>query len=637
MISLAAAAAFLAARSAGLWSYLRSTPGALGPQTAAALVWQLADAAAAGLFLAGASALGAAALARLGASARAPWRRALFGLVVGEALLALLLWALLALGACTATAAALLLLALAAASWRDRGALARLRPSGPRGWLEALCAAIVFAALLRGAAAAGAPATDWDTLAYHFAVPKIYLLDGSFHRLAWSTTAHYPLNAEMLYAWALALRGARLAQWLSWWHGPLLLAAVAAWSAELFGRKAAWTAAALLAATPAFSRVLGSGKNDLQASLAILAALLSSLETAAAKEDRGWLRTGLLAGAAAATKLTGLWAAGALAVAAASQPRARAGRAVALFLAGTAALGAGWYARNWIWTGDPVWPLLGRWFGDGQAAAVFARLRAADTGGVPRTALNFLVSPGWLVARPELFLHPPRELLVAVALGAAAAWRRATLPAAAFAFGLFYYAAWFFVSQDGRFLIPLDALLAAALAGLLAAPPRGWRRVLALAALALGLSPALALTPNNELFGFLALSPRHDAADARDRYLLRSLGAPYALSRAANALPPGAKLLLYRDVRGFYLDRPYACGEPLDPGVARFDELSDGEDLAGRLKAQGFTHLLLNPTLGGYRGDQAYYARADRLVEELLARHGRLLSAFGPLGLYELR
>lgn len=638
-LALPLAAVFLAARSPGLWAYLRSTPEALGPQTAAALAGHCLDALLSAVFLAGACALGVAALRALGAAPKTAWKRLLLGLVVGEGLLSLALWALVAAGACGTAGCAGLLILLAAAAWRGRAELAVLRPASPRGRLETVCASVALAALLRGAAAAGAPVTDWDTLAYHFAFPKLYLLAGSFHRLPWSTTAHYPLNAEMLYAWALALRGAQLAQWLSWWHGPLLLAAAGAWAFELAGRRAAWPAAALLAATPAFSRVLGSGKNDLQAGLAILAALWAALEAARDRDGRGWLGAGLAVGAAAAAKLTGLWAAGALGLLALDETRRRrSARPALLLLAGAAALGSWWYVRNLVWTGNPVWPLLGGWLGDARGAAVYARLRAADTGGVARTPLNFLLSPFWLVLSPDRFLHPPRELLVTVALAAAAVRRRAALPRPVFAFALFYFAAWFFVSQDGRFLLPLDAVLAVAAAGLLeAVPPAGWRGGLALAALAVGLAPALSLSPNNELFGFLALSPKHDAADARDRYLLHSLGAPYALAQAANALPEGAKLLLYRDVRGFHLDRPYACAEPLDAGVVEFDKLDDSEQLAAQLKAQGFTHLLFNPTLGGYHGDQEYYARADRLMDELIRRHGERLASFGPLALYALR
>lgn len=625
LLAAAGAAAFLLARSPGLLSYAASRPSAFAGAPAA-LVSRLLDAACAAAVLLGAAALGRRALARAEPDGEDAPReeRWLRGAACGGVALSFLAWALLAARLLTPAVAMALVLALALAAWLDRGALAALRLPAPQDALEAAALTVVLAALGQGAIRASAPPTDWDTLVYHFALPKLYLAEG-FHRLPWSWQSHLPLSAEALDAVLLSARGDLAAQWLGFWHGPLLLGAAAALASRAGGRRAGWLAAAALAAQPAFDRVLGVGKNDLQASLAIVLAL------SAAARGR-WAAAGLLCGAAASVKLTGLWALGAVGTLALSRARSGGFRPALAVAAGFCVLGLPWYARDLAWTGSPVWPLLGL---GRDAGPLYARLRAADTGGAPRTLLNFLLSPLSLAFRPALFLQPPSSLLWAAP---ALFWagRHAARPRGAWlSLCALFFCAWFWVSQDGRFLLPLDALLAAGLAALAAAAPAaGARRAAALAALLVAVSPAAALTPNNELFGALEVRPA-DGGAPRDGYLRRALGLPFALSRDAGALPARARLFLYRDFRGYYLERPYEFGNALDGGASLVAGAADAEDLRARLRAAGFTHLAYNATLGQYHGDAAYYERADRLVEELLSR-SRVVAREGPLALAEL-
>lgn len=609
----------------GFLGYVFATPGALGPQTAAALANHALDLLAVCVAAAGAAALGRRALRVAGLLSEEPaWLQWLCGLVAGEAVLSLLIWALVALGVCTLGPATALWLALAAAAARDRRALRALIPPAPSGLFSLIACLVIAAALLRGAATAGAPPTNWDALANHFAVPKIYLAEGSFHRLPWSLGAHYPLNAEMLYAWLFALRGEQAALWIGWLHGALLVAVCGAWAVTLAGLEAGWIAAALLAAAPPFARVLATGKNDLLAALAMFAALLAAVEP---KAGRGrWLLAGLLAGAGASLKLNGLWAVAALGLLAlAASVRARRAGPASAFALGALLLGAPWYLRDWAWTGNPFWPMLGSWLGDAAGAEAFARLTASVGTG-----------PFWTTS--DIFLDPPVELFAAAVLAAASlgAATRKILPRDAGLFAVLYAALWFLVCQEGRLLLPVAPLLAAvAAAAWTRAAGSRWRRVVCAGALVLAVSPVVKLSANNELFGFFHVSAS-DAAASRRRYLLRAIGAPYALSEAVNALPPDARVLLYREVRGYYLDRAWACGDPITDGLGLYWNLTDAEELYRRIREEGFTFVFYNPTLGPIAGDTARYERIDRLYVELLKRHGRLITTAGPLALFAL-
>jgi hypothetical protein len=116
-----------------------------------------------------------------------------------------------------------------------------------------------------------------------------------------------------------------------------------------------------------------------------------------------------------------------------------------------------------------------------------------------------------------------------------------------------------------------------------------------------------------------------------------TLGAPYVMMIEANRLlPQSAKVLLYRDVRGYYLDRDYAWGDPLNPGVLSYAAMKNSEELYHALKGLGFTDVIYNPTIGNYKGDQDYYRRADRMMDEVLARHAKRAFEFHGLTLYHL-
>lgn len=616
----AAGLALLLIQSRGFLSFISGAPGALGTQTLAALGGHALDLACAALLLAGCAAVGE----RLSRGSRLA--AAALGLPLAG--YALLILGLARLYRGPQLAAVWLTLALAGL-WRLKDARWRL----PRlGLLDLACAAVVFFALLRGAVLAGAPVTDWDSLSYHLALPKLYLLHGAHLRFDWTMTAHYPQTTESLSVMLLALRGGEAAQWLEWLLGAGTLLGVGLLASSFFTPAAAWPAAALFAVQPPFARVLGTAKSDCAAAFALTLALLMFFR---GKSGREALLPGLLAGAAAACKHNGLWAAGALAALLLKR-----GRALAWFVLGAALLGSGWLLRNWVMAGSPLWPFYSGLFGGGPGAAeAAARQLASATGGVERTLLNFLLLPLHVVADPERFTFAPSALVLAflVLLGLRLAHRK-PVAGAPLLFCAAYLAPWFLFWQEGRYLLPVLAVLCALCAGWaleLFAEGRQ-RRFHALALLVLGLSPAAALEANNALYGFLAVRPS-DGGEPRRRYLERTLGAPYAAQARANeVLPPDAKVALLYEVRGFYLERDFAYINPLDAGPVDWASLRDGEALRRRLLELGFTHALYNPTLGSYKGDQAYYDHAARLMRELAAGLEAVVSA-GPVSVYGLR
>ena len=579
--------------------------------------------------------------------------KSFLSLIIGEGLISLIILSLGLLSLYTNAVLLSLFALLCWGAWRERDffskAVQKIKDSAQekRDWISILCWTAIFAALLRGFITSSAPDTDWDSLAYHLALPKIFLHDKALVNLRWSANAHYPLNTEMIYLLCLALIGARAAHVVNFINGLGLLAATWLIARRFFGKKAAEISCAILSVQPLFQRVIGNAETDLNIAQAIAASffvlLVSSTEPLKRERKRLLFLCGLLSGLAASAKITGLWAIaalGALILIQKSHSIREKMREIFIYGSGTFLLGFPWYLKNWLQTGNPVWPYLGQFFrANTLDMAAWKRLSDSVTEGVSKTFVHYLSVPFLLILKPAKFLHHPQWMMIPfLILLSLRLIRRPPLKLIEkkiLLFMFFFYTVWFYVYQDWRYFLPAAAILAV-LIGAWSAQLLGEKTFLrapAFSAILIGLWPLKKLSSNNEMYAFLNL----DAASEppAEHYLEKSLGPWYLMSQAANRLPPNSKIFLFRDVRGYYLNPQYAWGDPLNPGVLDYASIADWRQLRQELLALGFTHILYNPYIGNYKGDQGYYQRSNLLMEGLLNRL-HPLRCLGGICLYSL-
>jgi hypothetical protein len=242
-------------------------------------------------------------------------------------------------------------------AWRETGAwLDRAR--GVRRGLLAVVFALVAAPVFGWAIY---PPTEFDATLYHLPMARSFLDEGGFTFLETLRFPVFPAFNELLFALLRPLAGdaaANLVQLFEWLLGAGALYAIGARHISL------WTgalAAALWVGSPLIVWEVRATMVDLGVALfAVLA--LGAWERARGEARSGALAwAGAFAGAAAATKYTGLFVAGLLGVAVL---RARSRRA-ALGCAAAALLVAGpHYARTALATGSPVHPYFAAVTGD---------------------------------------------------------------------------------------------------------------------------------------------------------------------------------------------------------------------------------------------------------------------------------
>lgn len=440
-------------------------------------------------------------------------------------------------------------------AWRNFAA----REKTQRVWAAAL-AAVLF---VEGFAAM-APLTGSDALHYHFTAQLLVLREGFHANWFLSHSFFSGLGHQFILA-GLALGSEKLALgWIFLGGAGAALAIVLLarqWTSGLWP----WIAALSFLLTPVvFWQVTTAGAPDIWMAFFLP---LCVLLMARAKETRAWqpaVIAGLLTGGIAGTKYTGLILVAVLLLAFVFELRAV--RLSLLFFA--SAIGAGFfpYLRNWIWTGDPVFPFLaGKFAPEYFNAFAYASYRA-DTGASTHagfwrlvefpffTAVDPAHTGFWLLLGPLVLCFAPLTLFAVkntplwrITLGV---WLGASLGIG-------------FTSGMARFLLPLLPLaLAAAFAGVALAANREWRAVNFIARFSVAVFLLMGL-------GGLCLYtwPSWSAAagfTSRDSYLLQR--APdYAKCEFLNRQlagkgSEGRVMVFLRHV--YYLRVPFVYGDP---------------------------------------------------------------------------
>jgi len=328
----------------------------------------------------------------------------------------------------------------------------------PPGFFERLGAILILAMLVIVLIRGLAPVTDYDGLTYHLVVPRDYLWAGRIFPRPGEAHANFPLTVDLLYIPAILLGLESAAKLIHLGFGVLLGLGVYALARRVLGsRSGAWLALLVLGTTPAIGTVGGYAHTDLGwvlfeflAAYAVLChgterlatvgqagkPVLQPTRSTRSVDERRWLAlAGVFAGLGLGSKYLGLPALGVLGVAVIVQSglltcrehkrvgllRRPWGRVLGdglLFGSVALAVAAPWYVKNWLWLGNPVYPL---WFGGrGWDAYQWANLLHTGTRYGPRQGwLGFLLLPwdlfrytiGYFGPTPFVFPTPLSWLL----------------------------------------------------------------------------------------------------------------------------------------------------------------------------------------------------------------------------------
>lgn len=455
---------------------------------------------------------------------------------------------------------------------------------------------------------------DWDTIAYHFAVPKLWLVEGKMTFIPFIHQSNFPGIVDNLFISGLTLGepGAKTFTAFYWILGGMWVFGVAR---RHFGAEAApWAALAFLSA-PLILWSSGSGYIDVAHGLFAAMGMIYAIEAMRHEDKLRWLLlSGFGLGAAMASKYTGLQVAVVtLFVVAFMTIRTHQWRAIAkpLTLAGFLALliACPWYIRTYVNTGNPVYPFFYEQLGgrgwDQWRADIYRNEQQSF--GVGRTHANrdfsaVGASVLGLAYQPGRYINPSPSTGGGAPMGATGfalllgplAWlcfggsqhRTAPWPPLLAMSGLLLIL-FFMLSQQVRYIAALAPLWAILLAGISVS---NWREILRGAITIQATYTVWLLWTTQAENQFRVVT----GIVSREEYQ----HAVVPFSKAAEALDSvvgkQGKVALYNEVFGDFLDIPYVWANPGHSKIIAYQNMQTGADLASGLRQLGFTHAYLS-------------------------------------------
>ena len=364
-----------------------------------------------------------------------------------------------------------------AGGWWTKGRAALERLDG----LDRAALIVVTLAVVTASVNAALPAVWWDPIAYHLPIVTAALRQGAFAFDPHMVQTGFPQLGEAAAIPAYAIAGTAGAAMVTLGAGLCIVLVVWTLADGVCEHSGAF-AAMLVASSALWAWLAPSFYVDMPFALFALAALLVALRAGSKLNDTvhktgnvagAAMVAGMLCGAAAGVKYSGLGVIAIVAVVMLAVAQGERARVLLPFAGGCALIAGAWYLRSWLLTGDPVYPFAAASFIHSQAVRDFGARYADMTrhwcgGG---SSLGDLLSlPYRLFADPRSFCGDPGIALrvaVVFALAAVALVPRARLLAAV---GLVLTLFWFVTSQQWRFLLPAlfiyCAIAAAGIAGL---------------------------------------------------------------------------------------------------------------------------------------------------------------------------
>jgi len=320
-----------------------------------------------------------------------------------------------------------------------------------------------------------APSIHYDAMAYHLAVPAAYVRQHGMVPLTQQFRSYWAHNAEMLYTLGLLLVGQPLPGLLHLVFGLLAAGATYLLGRMVGGVRIGVFAAALFLATPIIGWEGETAYIDLVVAAYGLGAVYAAMAWVVEGEPHMLSVSGVLAGFALGTKLNAAFILAPLAVIALVGlvvrygPSSLAVRGALRFAVPAVALLAPWCVRDWLWTGNPIFPFYNALFRSPLWPAENEFFNFAEFG-VRRGLAGLAALPWDLTFHSQGFAEAaPQGLLGSLALlalpwryleGRGAIGRGWATSAMLFGVLLSGAALWYSVGPYLRYMLPLVGIMA---------------------------------------------------------------------------------------------------------------------------------------------------------------------------------
>lgn len=467
--------------------------------------------------------------------------------------------------------------------------------------------------LLMALAGVLAPSTmqDWDSIAYHLAVPKLWLEAGKIDLISYIHQSNFPFAVDSLFLLGLKWGGQAGAKMFVWLYTLLGVITIFGLARQRYGQRAGWWASLVFTTVPIVLWQSGTAYIDVAHGLyAGLGLIFACWWIESDDSKHAWL-SAILLSFAAGTKYTGLQTiavAGLVALIGAILLKRNLKPVFVIGLA-SLALASPWYIKNFVWKENPVFPFfyskLGGKDWDQRRAEIYTNEQnsfgvgreAPPGGGIQPQRLGHSVLG--LAYQPGRFVNPAQTvgrgdplgaigiaiigaLMLGMLVGQREKFERALIGGV-----LVSLLIWFVLTQQSRYIVTLAVPLAL-IAGQLTTR-KGFAPIMGALAGIQTLVSLYVLNTGRFSDQMLAVTGKVTPEEYQAQRIPL-----YEPAQEINKLGRNVKVALYDEVFGYVLDVPYFWANPGHGTMIPYDSMQSGADYAEAMKKLGFTHVLIN-------------------------------------------
>jgi hypothetical protein len=464
------------------------------------------------------------------------------------------------------------------------------------------------------------PPTHVDSLTYHLAIPKRYIQDHGITYYPDLVHSNWQFIHQMLNLWSLTIGTETTAHLLNFCIEILCCMGLFYISLRQFNSSTiGWLSVCLFLSLDSVKDLTGTASDMFCYSFFQILLVAGFLNWARGDFTNRWLKVmAIFGGACIGSKMIGVIPLLAIAICVASFNRLSAIKLLTIAIL----IGAPWYLRTWLFTGNPIYPfgygLLGGRDMDPQTYEVFYRYHL-EFDGFKHTLLDLLKLPwlaiGWRTSLPMLLLP-----LVLLARPFMQGLKWPSIYTALFC--LF----WWMGSIQSRLLLPCHAILCIIVAvGIyhvhrFSLVGKVWHLVLIpFLTFSLGMRDGL---PDIDMFE-AAFSP-----EKRTQYLRRKIGTYKVTEYINSKLSNSETIFLYNDTRGYYIQKKHLIGYPPFQGLIPWYRFCDVQQATQHLRQLCVTHFMVDTQRG------IWYNK--KFTKEFLDSYAQLIYHRNAVYLYRL-
>lgn len=452
---------------------------------------------------------------------------------------------------------------------------------------------------------------DWDSLAYHLAVPKIWVQQGHAGPISFIHHSNFPASVDSWFVVGELIGGQTASKAFVWIIGIVGAQTISCFLRERFSVQSGLLATLAFVSIPMVMWESGTAYIDVANGLFAGFGFVFAAQYVEKRERSDLWTAAILLSLAAGSKYTGLQAIVlASLVVLLMIDKAEKVSSFKLGL-GAFALASPWYIKNWILVGNPVYPFFYSVLGGKNWDAFQGQIYTEEqkTFGF-QGAMNLGQSIMGLVTSPGRFTNPQPgagngfafvSLGFAVVAGAIVGIVKgltSKFDKALALMILLQLLAWFALSQQSRYILTLVVPMLYFVAKALDWKPLGKFVMGAIALQALATlwvyKESILAERLPVLVGGLTRDEFLGGYKLEDGTAVPGKVDTYGLSKIVDQDPTVQKVALYDEVFGYYLNKPYFWASPGHTTEMGYADMKTADELIAAFKRLGVTHVYLN-------------------------------------------